>query len=206
MTGPPSAAGTYGQDSDGTRTDAPTRGARHGAAATGSDYGLDVGAPLAAGSGGAHGLGEDAARAGSPGGGTFQADLSSGEVAGGSDSPAGGTLPEPTLPLAAELVGRGEEARARVPTLDTAVGIVLARWANAADRRRAAVLAEGERLRASGLWEARYRESYGKVLARLEQDGDPDPEETLLSAATEQRTTVFHRVAQSAPDLCRRLG
>ena len=100
---------------------------------------------------------------------------------------------------------RGEESRARVPTLDAAVGIVLARWATATDQRRATVLAEGERLRTARLWENRYRASYAKVLERLERDGDPDPEETLMSAANEQRPAVFNRIAQAAPGLCRRL-
>jgi hypothetical protein len=128
----------------------------------------------------------------------------------------GGTVPEPTLPVeppvtpdAPEVVPappapadvtlldvpvRRESAAKR---LEVAAGIVAARWAGGGE---AGVLAEARRIRDAGLWEGRYRDAYSKVLRRLERDGDPDPEETLMSAAAGGRS-LFARAAQAAPTL-----
>lgn len=65
---------------------------------------------------------------------------------------------------------------------------------------------EAWRLRHTGLWESRYRESYEKALRRLEHlaapDARHDPAQTLADTLDERlRRSVFARCAQDAPAL-----
>lgn len=71
---------------------------------------------------------------------------------------------------------------------------------------RPVLSAEAERIRRTGLWEARYQQSYEKALRRIEQLDDPaaqhDPARTLADTLDQRlRRSVFARCVEEAPAL-----
>jgi hypothetical protein len=124
------------------------------------------------------------------------------------DTPAGvdRSLAEHVLALSAlHVAGRSADAG-----LDSAVEAVTGHaGAGEEDAAPSApVRAEARRLRADGLWDGRYRESYERALDTL-RDGPPDGAgdddarwEAMVSTMAERsETTVFARCAAAAPEL-----